>query len=153
MVVNPVGPVILYDFGVPQIVSARTEVGVTGGQIVYFSGAQNAVSSGANSYGINATNSFNIVGIASGTAFNGVVVTNGNTASGTNSAVAVQVGGVVISTSMGTVTAGEAVMTAGDSAILDCGSLGGTALRLGTKIGRAFTAAGSEGYSAWKITP
>lgn len=140
MVVNPVGAVPIFDGGVPRIITARNAVGVTGGQLVYFSGATGAVSSGADTF---ISSDINVIAVASGTAFNGIVITPGNTASGTNSYVGIGTFGTYIIPADGTVTAGEAVMCAGTDAVQDCGSLGGTALRLGTKIGRALTAAAS----------
>ena|SRR3990167_11448035 len=140
MVVNPVGPVQIYDGGVPRFVSARCAIGVTGGQLVYFSGAAGGVSSGLDSF---ATSDYVIIGPASGTAFNGMVTSPGLTASGTNNYVSVAPEGTFIVTADGTVTAGEAVMCAGNDSVQDCGSLGGTALRLGVKVGRAQTAAAS----------
>ena len=127
-------------------------VGVTGGMLVYFSGANGNVSSGVNSY---VTSDVAIGAVASGTAFNGVVITPGNTASGTTNYVAVAVGGTIISTADGTVTGGEALMAAGGNSVQDVGSIGGTALRLGAKIGRAISnaASGTANFVLWQITP
>ncbi len=148
MVVNPAGYVPIFDFGNPKIVTARAAVGVTGGQHVYFSGGAGAVSSGLNSY---VASDINIIGQASGGLFNGVVITPGTTASGTANYVGVAVDGVIISTSAGTILAGYGVYSNGDDALIPAGSYKDYIDQ--RKVGRAVTAAGSEQYFIWQITP
>lgn len=152
MVVNPLGFVPIFDGGVPRTMTVLASAGVTGGQLVYFSGANGNLSSGLDSY---VTSDIAIGGLASGTLFNGVVLTPGNTASGTSNYAVVALDGVVISTADATTTGGEAVRSLGNDSVGDIGSLGGTALRLGVKIGRAISnaASGLANYAAWQITP
>ena len=50
MAVNPLGAVQVFDGGVPRTLTALASIGVTGGQLVYFSGANGNVSSGLSSY-------------------------------------------------------------------------------------------------------
>ena len=142
MVVNPNGPTPIFDGGVPSTITARCAVGVTGGQLVYFSGLSNAFSSGADSY---ATNEVHVAGAASGALFNGIVVTPGNTASGTNNFVAVARNGTWLLTSAGTILGGHAIFANGADAVI-----GGNDTITGsyTPIGRSISAAGSEGYTA-----
>ena len=45
MVVNPAGPVSIFDGMHPDTITARAPVGVTGGQLVYLSGVNNSLSS------------------------------------------------------------------------------------------------------------
>ena len=148
MVVNPAGYVPIFDGGNPRIITAVTAIGVTGGQIVYFSGAVAAVSSGLNSF---VAKDIVVKGVASGTLFNGVIITPGLTASGTESYVGVAVDGAIISTAAGTIMAGECVACNGDDALI---LLGSSTVDMNTKkIGRAITAAGSEQYIVWQINP
>ena len=154
MVVNPVGYVPIFDGGVPRVITAACNVGVTGGQLVFFSGAAGAVSSGLNSY---ATADIIIAGVASGLQFNGVVITPGNTASGGFAAVATA--GVVISTADEAVLPGQALWS--QFQVSSVGPLGSTAVptaagdpgMAGKKVGRAYTGAASGGYVVWQITP
>lgn len=148
MVVNPAGYVPIFDGGNPKIITARTAVGVTGGQLVYFSGGAAAVSSGLNSF---VASDINIIGQASGALFNGVVITPGLTASGTANYVGVAVDGMIISTSAGTILAGGGVEANGDDALIPAGSYGIDVSK--KKVGRSITAAGSEQYCVWQITP
>ena len=142
MVVNPAGPVPLFDAEVPRTLTVRASVGVTGGQLIFFSGAASNISSGANSY---ATNDIVIGGAGSGRLFNGIVTTAGTTASGTNNYVTVAQNGTWILTSAGTVDAGNAVWCNGADAVI---GVADTITGSYTPIGRALTNAGSEGYCA-----
>ena len=142
MAVNPVGAVPLFDGENPRTLTVRASVGVTGGQLVYLSGVNNSISSGANSY---ATNDICIGGAGSGRLFNGIVVTPGLTASGTNNYVAVAQNGTWILTSAGTILAGNPVWANGADAVI---GVQDTITGSYTPIGRAVTPAGSEGYTA-----
>lgn len=142
MVVNPAGPQPIFDGTNPSIITARATIGVTGGQLVYLSGTQNSLSSGANSY---ATNDIVLGGAASGLLFNGIVITPGTTASGTNNYVAVAQGGTWILTAAGTLLAGEGAYPNGDDAVV-AKTAGGPGSYV--PIGRTITPAGSEGYTA-----
>ena len=144
MAVNPVGAVPIFDGGVPQTITVRCAIGVTGGQLVYFSGLSNAVSSGADSY---ATNDIVVAGGASGGLFNGIVMAPGNTPSGTNNYVAVATQGAFIVTSAGTILAGEKVLANGADAVVGYTTVGTVIAGSYIPVGRALTPAGSEGYS------
>ena len=148
MVVNPAGYVPIFDGGNPRIITAVTAIGVTGGQIVYFSGAVASISSGLNSF---VAKDIVVIGAASGTLFNGVVVTPGLTASGTENYVGVAIDGIVISTAAGAIAAGDCVACNGADALI---LLGSSTVDMNTKkVGRAVISAGSEGYCAWQINP
>ena len=140
MVVNPVGAVNIYDGAVPRIITATVGIGTTGGQLMFFSGANNLLSSGLDSY---STGSIRVAGAASGALFNGLVITPGLSASGTNNYVALAQNGTYVVTSAGTILAGEKVMANGGDAVV---SVGNTAASGGWAIGRALSPAGSEGY-------
>lgn len=149
MAVNPVGAVPIFDGGTPRILTARAAVGVTGGQLIYFSGGTGNLSSGADTF---ASSDINIIGQASGALFNGIVLTPGNTASGTSNYVAVGTAGTYISTADGTVTPGRPLTVAGVDSIADLGSF---AVDINVKkVGRALTAAtsGTSNFAAWSIT-
>ena len=145
MAVNPAGPVPLFDGEVPRTVTVRASVGVTGGQLIFLSGAASNLSSGANSY---ATNDLVIGGAASGGLYNGLVVTPGNTASGTSNYIAIAQEGTWLVTSAGTIIAGNAVFANGADAVI-----GGNDTITGsyTPIGRSLSNAGSEGYVAVRL--
>src|SRR3990167_8424595 len=142
MVVNSAGPIPLFDGEVPRTITARAAVGVTGGQLVYLSGANNAISSGGNSY---VTNDICIGGAGSGRLFNGIIVTPGLTASGTNNYVTVAQNGTWIITAADTILAGNAVWANGADAVIGAAD---TITGSYTPIGRAVTPAGSEGFTA-----
>lgn len=143
MVVNPVGAVPIFDGGVPKTISAVAGIGVTGGQLIFFSGANNLVSSGADSY---ATNEIRVAGAASGGLFNGIVLTPGNTASGTNNYVTIGTDGAYLITSAATILAGEAILANGADAVIGYTTTGTVVAGSYIPIGRALTPAGSEGY-------
>lgn len=157
MVVNPVGAVPIFDGGTPRILSATAAVGVTGGQLVYLSGAVNAVSSGADSF---ASSDIFVISVASGALFNGIVLTPGNTASGTTNYVAVAVDGMFILSAGSEVVAGQAVEAIGASSVMRLGSHavpGGAddPKGAGRKVGRAITGAtsGTSNFAIIQLTP
>ena len=143
MVVNPVGPVPIFDGAVPRTITATAGIGVTGGQLVFLSGANNAISSGADSY---ATADLRVAGTASGALFNGLVITPGLTASGTNNYITIAQNGTWIVTSAGTIIGGEPVFANGADAVV----ANAANVQAGSyaPIGRAISPAGSEGYLA-----
>ena len=157
MVVNPVGAVTIFDGGVPRIITARAGIGVTGGQLVYLSGAVNGVSSGADTF---ATSDVFVIAAASGVLFNGIVITQGNTASGTNNLVGVATEGTFILVAGSDVYAGQAVEAIGGDNVMRLGSHavpGGAddPKGAGRKIGRAITGAtsGVTNYAVIQLTP
>ena len=147
MVVNPVGPVNFFDGEVPNTITARAAIGVTGGQLVFFSGLQNSVSSGLDSY---ATNDIVVGGAASGLLFNGIVTTPGLTASGTSNYVAVASNGTWSITSAAAILAGDMAYANGGDAVTSKGVIG-VGAGSSNPIGRILTPAGSEGYTLVKL--
>ena len=145
MVVNSAGPQPLFDGGVPRTITVTAGVGVTGGQLVFLSGGNNCISSGANSY---VTSDLRVAGAASGGLFNGIVITPGLTASGTNNFVTIASEGTWIVTAANTILAGNAVYANGADAVI-----GGNSTITGsyTPLGRSFSPAGSEGFTAVKF--
>ena len=134
MVLNPAGFQPLYDGGSPKIISGRAREVISGGQLVSLSGG--TVSSGANSFDPKTDLLFH-VSTVSGLDFVGIALAN----AGSNGVVSVATEGTYILTSAGTIVAGRTVVANGGDAVVQ-----GTAA--GTVIGRALTAAGSEGYVA-----
>lgn len=148
MVVNPVGAVAVYDGGTPRLITALTPVGVTGGQLVYLSGGANVVGSSADGF---SPGSVLVGGVASGAQFNGIVVTPGNTASGTQSYVTIATAGTFIVSAGGTVIGGYPVECVGQDAVQQLTSGGALAASsYTTKMGRAITGA-SSGTSTWAV--
>ena len=148
MAVNPAGPVPIFDGMHPDTITVRANIGVTGGQLVFLSGASNSLSSGANSY---VTNDIVLGGAASGGWFNGIVTTPGLTASGTNNYVSIATAGAWLVTSAGTILGGEAVLANGADAVVGFNTVGTVIAGSYTPIGRAVTPAGSEGYTLVKL--
>jgi len=157
MAVNPVGYVPLFDWGTPKLISALNPVGVTGGQVVFFAGGSDVVSSGADTF---ASSDIVISGLASGASFNGVVVTPGNTASGTNSYVSVALDGAIILPCAGDVFGGKQIEIEGGDAVQRLGSQnvpGGAddAGTAGFKAGRALTSgfSGTTQFAVIQLNP
>ena len=140
MVVSTMGAVPIFDGGVPRLVTAICNVGVTGGQLVYFSGANAVVSSGADTF---AASDLAIAGVASGCQFNGIVVTPGTTASGTSNYVSVATHGTFLLTADGSVYGGYPVVCAGNDSVQvplsGTTTAGGLVQDAGKLIGRALT--------------
>lgn len=137
MVLNPAGYVVLGDQGAPNILSGRAREVISGGQLVFISGAADVVSSGANSF--TATDIQFATG-ASGVNFAGIAMAT----VGSNATISVARNVKAIITSAGTVVAGRTVIANGDDAVA-------TATTAGTVIGRALTSAGSEGYTLVQV--
>lgn len=136
---NPVGYVPVMDGGNPRIISGRAAGAVSGGALVYASGAANNVSSGTNSF---VTSDIAFLTAASGGNFTGVALQT--VASGAVLSVATR--GAMILLADGTVTASNVVSTAGANAVANSGSVAGNLAHQRT-VGRAYTSAGSEGYA------
>jgi len=139
MTQNTAGYVPIFDFGAPKIISAVARETISGGQFVFASGANNVVSSGANSF---STGDLLVAKDASGLNFTGVALHN----AGSNETISVAIGGVIIAVADGTTTAGRTVVTAGGNAVR-------TGTTAGHVIGRALTSAGSEGHCLFQINP
>ncbi len=133
MVVNTAGFVPVKDRGAPKIVSAKCREDVTAGQFLMASGANNVVSSGANSF---ATTDIEVATGASGAAFTGIAIAD---ATSGNLVGVLQEGGLIV-TADGTVTAGTQVLVGGNDSV----ATGATA---GQVIGRALTSAASGGHA------
>lgn len=149
MAVNPLGAVQVFDGGVPRTLTVLASAGVTGGQLVYFSGANGNVSSGLNSY---VSADVAIGGLSSGLLHNGIVLTPGNTASGTSNYVTVATEGCYILNAIGTVTAGQKVAADGSDAVQNSTSV---QFISGNTIGRAVSnaASGTSNYAIVQLTP
>lgn len=148
MVVNSAGPQPIFDGGIPRTISVTAGIGVTGGQLVFLSGALNAISSGLNSY---LTSDLRVAGAASGGLFNGIVTTPGTTASGTSNLVTIATDGTWIITSAATILGGESVIPNGADAVIGFTTTGMVIAGSYTPIGRALSPAGSEGFTAVKF--
>jgi len=129
---NPAGAVWVADFGAPKTFTGKAYQNISGGVLVYFSGAAGAVSSGTNSF---VTSDVGVCIDASGGLFNGIALTS--TASG--GAVPVATEGVFILVANGTVTAGTTVICDGNNSVR-------TGTTAGHVIGRALTEAASGSY-------
>lgn len=150
MVLNTSGYVPIFDFGQPEIISGRAREAISGGEFVTTSGANNLVSSGANSF--NPTTDLLFITDASGNQVVGVALAN----AGSNENISVAVGGAVISTADGTVSAGGPVVSRGLNSISNPQRLGSqSAVSAGSGvelyIGRALTPAASGGHALWII--
>ena len=157
MVVNPAGPVLIFDGGTPRIITARNPIGVTGGQLIFLASGSDVVSSGLSSF---VTNDLVLSGLASGASFNGVVLTAGNTASGTSSYVSVGLAGLYILTCGSDVLGGKAVESIGADSVMRLGSHavpGGAddSKGAGRKVGRAITSgfSGTSQFAIIQLTP
>ena len=158
MAVNPVGAVSIFDGGTPRIFTALNPIGVTGGQLVFFAGTADVVSSGADSF---VSSDIVVSGLASGTSFNGIVVTPGNSASGTSNYVAVATAGTFLLAAGSDVFGGKAVELMGGNELRTLGSHiiaagfddGGASG--GRKVGRALTTAtsGTLNFAVVTLTP
>jgi len=136
---NPVGYVSVVDGGNPRIVTAYAREAISGGELVFASGAAAVVSSGLNSF---ASTDITVAAQASGAQFMGVALQT--VASG--AAVGVATRGAMILLADGTVTASYPVSTAGANAVANSGSVAGNLAHQRT-VGRAYTSAGSEGFT------
>jgi len=131
MVLNPAGFVPIMDGGNPRIISGKAREAISGGQLVFCSGG--IVSSGANSF--DPSTDILVCTGASGISFNGIALHN----AGSNSTISFAQRGAYIITAAGTTVAGATVVANGGDAVV-------TGTAAGTVVGRALTAAGSEGY-------
>lgn len=134
---NPVGYVPVMDANGPGIITGLAGVNLSGGMLVYASGAAGNVSSGTNSF----TSSDIVFQVASGGQFTGVVTQD----TGSNSYASVATKGVGILVADGTVTAGLPVSCAGANAVANSGSVAGNLAHQRT-VGRALSSAGSEQF-------
>lgn len=136
---NPVGYVPVVDGGNPRIITAYAMEAISGGELVFASGADGVVSSGLNSF---VSTDITVAAQASGAQFMGVALQT--VASGAAFGVCTQ--GAMILLCDGTVTASYPVQTVGANAVVNNGSAAGNLAGL-RNIGRAYTSAGSEGYA------
>ena len=129
---NPLGAVQIAPWE-PKVITAYASEIISGGCLVFASGANNVVSSGTDTL---AANDIKVSTNASGANFTGIALQTA--ASG--SAVAVALEGVFILPAFGTVTAGNPVTCEGTNAV----ATGATA---GQVIGKALTSAASGGFA------
>ena len=118
MAQNPVGYVAPVDGANPRIITGIAWEAISGGQLVFFSGAADAVSSGLNSF---ATSDLGVATGASGAKFNGVALQNA--ASGGE--VAVVTAGTVIVRAGGTIVNGQRVVANGADDVLPLAAVSG----------------------------
>lgn len=133
MVLNPLGAVQVYDFGNPKVITGYAREVISGGQFVCGSTAAGVVTSGLASF---AQSDLAFFVAASGNVVNGIAL---NTAA-SGALVSVALDGVFIVTSAGTVLPGAGIACNGGDAVLTNAQANG-------QIGRALTAAGSEGFT------
>lgn len=134
---------IAYDFGIPQIISARTNNGVTGGQIAYLvSGTASVVSSGLSSL---AAIDILVDVPASGINFPAGIILQ---TAGSATSVGLMVRGVVIVTASTAVTAGDTIACINGASAVDVITSGTAAAQMDIKqrIGKTLTSAASGGY-------
>jgi hypothetical protein len=131
---NPVGAVNVADGGAPRIIGGYARENISGGVLVFASGADNVVSSGTNSF---VTADILFAMDASGAQFNGVALGY----AGSNEPVSIATRGWFILGANGTVTAGYPVKCDGNNSVAVAAATEGDLI-----IGRAITNAGSEGY-------
>ena len=136
---NPAGAVIYYDGGAPRIITgyARAQT-VSGGVLVFASGATGVVSSGLNSL-VSSDLLFAIN--ASGTLFNGIALQTG----GSNEPISVATRGAFVLVCNGSVDPGSLVECNANNAVRSCYLYTGSEAH--TDIGRALTAGASGGYA------
>lgn len=135
---NPVGYVPVFDGEVPRTFTGYAREAISGGELVFASGADGVVSSGANSF---ATTDLLFATGASGAQYFGVALAN----AGSNEAVTVATRGAVILKTNGTVTPSFPVLTDGNQSVANAGSVAGN-LAHQRIVGRAVTGAASGGY-------
>jgi predicted RecA/RadA family phage recombinase len=129
---NPVGAVQIAPWE-PKVFTAYARQNISGGCLVFASGAADVVSSGTNSL---VATDIKVATNASGTNFTGIALQSA--ASG--SAIPIALEGIFILPAFGTVTAGAPVTCEGTNAVAD----GATA---GQVIGKALTSATSGNYA------
>lgn len=132
MAVNAYGAVQLLDFGNPKVITGVARETISGGQLVFTSGATGVVSSGADSF---ATSDIKFATGASGTAFTGVAL---NTATSGN-LVAVAVEGVFLLDCITAVANGEMISAGGGDSVAATAAAG-------QNIGRVLGAGASGGF-------
>ena len=152
MAVNTMGYVSPLDGGNPRIVGGIAYETVSGGQLVYASGAADNVSSGVNSL---ASTDIGIATGASGAKFNGVAiqtVTSGNY-------VGVATRGLVIVRAGGTIVNGQVIAANGADDVVPFASISGADIdvqitaAVSARMGRAWTNATSGNYCLVELTP
>ena len=143
---NPLGAVPLYDSENPRTFTARALEAVSGGDLVMCSGANNVVSSGADTF---ATSDMVVALSDDNQRGNGLAIAT----VGSNSNVAIATRGDWILKAGGSVFPGTLVETIGDEVAVQTLSSGGVPTGLHTRItaakaiGRSKTAAASGGFA------
>lgn len=132
MGVNSNGYVPLLDFGAPRVISGRAREVISGGELVFVSGANNSVTEARSSFSPK-TDLLFATG-ASGLQFNGIAMHNAES----GAQISVAIDGAVILTADAACLAGHTVLTGGNHEV----RAGTTA---GHIIGRSLTSAASGG--------
>ena len=145
MAVNPVGYVALSDGSIPQAFTAKAGAALSGGQFVWVSGASASVSSGANSFAVT-----DLVAVQASGTWYPVGVVKQNAASGANVTIVTN-NATLISTAAGTIVTGDSVYVASNDALTAVAAGSITDVILKQKVGKALTAAGSEGYCLFRL--
>ena len=138
MVMNPLGAQVVADGGTPRIITFTARETISGGMMVFASGANNVVGSQTASF---ASSDLLCAQNASGNQFNGIALQT----AGSNSILPVQTRGIFLLTASNTVTAGYKVVTDGSHSVANAGSVAGNVAGI-RPIGRALTNAASGGY-------
>lgn len=145
MAVNPYGEVPVFDFGSPKIISGYAREVISGGWLVFTSGAEDVVSSGLDSF---ATSDIQFAKGATGAKFTGVALHKA--ASGAPLSVAMD--GAFIVRCDGSVFASQPIEVNGNDAVQ---ALGSTVIpsalysvgMVANKVGRAITAGASGNFA------
>ena len=127
------------DFGNPKVFSAVAKSGLTAGQFVFCSGADNVVN--ASGVSVLVTGDIQVAPTASGAQVVGVAIA----AASSGGLVPVQTAGLIVCVANGTVTASFPVSVDGNDAVANAGSVAANLASL-RNIGRALTSAASGGY-------
>jgi len=142
---NELGAVPIFDFGTPRVITAYAMEAISGGELVFASGATGVVSSGADSY---VASDITVATGASGANFLGMALKN--TESGAACPVASE--GAFLVKCSGSVFGGLPVGVDGTGGVANLGSLvvpanAEDAGMAGRKVGRAITAGASGLYA------
>lgn len=152
MAVNTMGYVCPYDGGTPRIIAGLAYEAVSGGQLVFTSGAADNVSSGLSSL---ATSDIGVATGASGATFNGVALQNVES----GAAVGFQTAGVIVVRAGGTIVNGQGVAANGADDVIPLAAASGADVpvmvtqAIKIKCGRALTNATSGNYALVQLTP
>ena len=129
---NSNGAVNIFDYGAPKVITAYAREAISGGELVFASGATGVVGSGADSF---TSTDVEVAIDASGADFLGVALKNG--ASGASVPIALD--GAFLMNCIGAVTNSQNVTTYGGGVV--------AGVTAGQVVGRALTAGASGGFA------